>query len=181
MPLYNFLCSEGPHVFELLQSMNHYNGSAKCPTHETTCKRTYQGQTAPAALNANSACGYNTSYSDYIQLGRTFTSAKEQDAFAESMGLMAISKDEHERGTYLNKGDDRRYEWETPAEHAQKLKDREAIKQETYSLIKNNGGVVTRDGTLYQLNDKNQLARQDDPNKILEIVPVKDAIEVKNG
>jgi hypothetical protein len=176
MPLYNFRCEEN-HIFEISQSMGAYNGEYKCPLHNKIATRTYEGQRAPAALNASSACGYHTTESDYIQLGKKFTSAKEQDAYAASLGLVAISKEEHERESYVTRGKDRMAEWETPADVRQRNEDAEAIKQETYALIKQNGGVhLNHDPSkVYQLNEKNQLVREENgQTKILTVTPVKE-------
>lgn len=182
MAIYNYKCPQD-HIFEVIQSMGTYTGKYICPDHKTTCLRTYEGQGAPAALGASGSGGYETTYSDYIQLGKKFGSAAEQDRYAEKLGLHAISKNEHDRGDYYRKGDDRVAEWETPSEVRERNKRREAEKQEVYATIRANGGVhLDHDPSkVYQLNEKNQLVRTNESGqtRILEMVP--ESPEMRTG
>lgn len=174
MPSYNFKCPQN-HIFEAIQSMNGYTGKYLCPEHGVVSLRTYEGQDAPAAFNVSDGNNYSTTYSDYIQLGKRFRNSQEQDKYAEKLGLTAISRAEHDRGSYINKGDDRIAEWETKSEVRERNKKRDAEKQEFYATIKANGGVVLDHdpSKVYQLNEKNQLVREENgQTKILEVTPL---------
>lgn len=174
MAIYNFKCPKDGHIFEAIQSMGAYNGTYLCPEHKgSLALRTYEGQDAPPALGTSDGMNYSTSWSDYIQLGRKFHNAKEQDRYAKALGLEAISKDEHDRGNYYRKGDDRVAEWETPYEVAARNKRREQEKQEVYATIRNAGGVhLDHDPSkVYQLDEKNRLVRIDEngQTRVLEV------------
>lgn len=154
MPMYNYECPEG-HLFEKLTKVESRD-KIKCPTHLSPSKRVWAG-TPPAALNANGSGGYYTPWSDMIQLGRTFASAKEQDAFMAANDIACIS--EHEQGRiHLNKKDP--------------LKDNKEYQKEKaayINAIKSAGGVQLPGGDVINLNDKNDFVKVDPNNPTQEI------------
>lgn len=130
-------------------------GDEKCPQHGLLLKRfehepvgePYENSTvygkAPAAMNAGM---FVTAESDKIQLGREFTSAKDQDAHARATGKIC--------------GDEKALKKleKTPEQRLGNMK--ESSKKEIYAAIRAADGFVGANGKTYKLNDKNQAVEQ---------------------
>lgn len=53
MPLYEYVCPEGPHTFEKIVPVEDFEKSQECPEHHKECTRVEFSQTAPFVWGVN--------------------------------------------------------------------------------------------------------------------------------
>lgn len=92
MPNYSFKCKQGC-LFDRYLDVSKRNRKQTCPQHGEVAERDWSNG-APAALGTSS---FTMSHSETVELGRTFSSAQEMDAFCKANKLEKVDIDVNER------------------------------------------------------------------------------------
>lgn len=146
MPYYNFNCPF-KHRYEAYQGLTknfEYDGETPlCPEHFVEGTRMLN----KPMLNGASPQSFKTDKSTEIQLGRKFSSVKEQEAFMKRKGIHLTDESDMKKIS-KNKKD------------VTQTKEYQESKRQLYSEINAAGGVENPDGTVSRIDENGRFKKE---------------------